>query len=123
MRVTIDDIDTAYGNLHAATEEFYITQGQHNAAKAEYETARVLALSKGEIQGKNADMRKASELEVLYDEKADLFVKETAVHLARLSYELAQVDVKWIGARLRLEELYGEAERPTDQAGLETDAD
>ena len=118
-----EEIDTAYGNLYAATEEFYIAQGQYNAAKTEYETARVLALAKGEIAGKNADLRKAAELEVLYDEKAALTVREVAAHLARLSYELAQVDVKRVNARLRLEELHGQEERPTDQAGLEADAD
>lgn len=116
------DINTAYGNLRAATEEHYIAQGQYNAARAEYGTARVMGLAKGEIQGKNADLRKASELEVLYDEKAELFVRETAMHLARLQYELAQVDVKWVGMRLRMEELR-EKEGPTDQAGLEADPD
>lgn len=103
--ITAVDIDAVYSRLHDTTADHHLAQRLLASTEAVYETAKLEALRDGLIIGKNAELRKAAEAEVLADEGAQLIIRQSAAHIARAMFDLSLVEVKWLSARTRLEAL------------------
>jgi len=100
-------IDVAYGRYHDATEAYAKARELFEAAKIELSAAQVREM--GNVVGSNAEKRKAHMAELTAIETATFNQRQQQEIAARNVRELAQIDVSWAKARLRLAEVFSEA--------------
>ena len=94
-----------YSNLKRAKGELHQAVLARIEAKRAFDSARLRGLVDGTIAGKNADVRAASAAEVLAEQQSALRLAEADERNARLTLDLAQLDVDALQTELKLLEI------------------
>jgi hypothetical protein len=76
-------------------------KAEHDEASQDLEAARVAGLASGEISGSNADLRKASAMEVLADKYEWEELSGKRLFEAEVVLEMAKIQERWLGTDLR----------------------